>query len=786
MDEEEEVKTEYCSNCKRDIPAANFVMHVNHCQRNLMLCKECGEPIPISQQEEHFEEYHAEEQCECGELVEKINLDDHKEKDCPNRKVECEYCELTLPFSKMSSHVEYCGSRTQNCDACHRFIQIKDFTEHENSGCQYPIKEESKQLPQSKPRHEIFSGVPVDMFNGMGEIDSSDAEYRFNPFLAAINGFGQILTSGLGTPPFSDAHMNPRGGAAHYGFDENGMFGKHGVVSRGASKGQGSQNPEADHRNFQDFDEINDEYAVDVDDDEILAAAYQADEFGYIDGDSEWMSAAEVDKHVPYTKSTLLPDSDNLDKTQLPCEFCGNLFSVESLILHQSGCQLRSLDSISGVAPPFGGNRRNRHNLPQYDDSVYAGVERRNSFERELQNNRTELDKSERKCPEDDTFLPCEFCQELFPFDNLILHQAVCDAGPASRAPSTLPPLNNSPSALFDGSTQGPLPSKTRPIVRIGSKSRPSRPVYESKRRSPKSWDDFIPGDLDSRELTPENSSPKVNFTPDDGRAPGRDVRHKSEKYNDRTREPDNVPMNNALKRPERKTRESRPIRGQPVLRNNDLVTNKPPRDLVHHGKDRMVHSKELKRQPESRSDASTFHKTSAARLREDDSYLVKTNSGSKSSLTTEVTKPPAVRQIEITAHVKSRQAGTVNERSRRHFEHKMGIQNHRSEETRSKLRPTDTSSSASRVSTSVSNRTKPTGQLPQFNQPSFSVTGSSAQSSSSYSRRNPPAIHLPEREIRPNRGKPRSQGHPESVRPSNTPASTAPRKSSSTRKKIV
>lgn len=24
---------------------------------------------------------------------------------------------------------------------------------------------------------------------------------------------------------------------------------------------------------------------------------------------------------------------------------------------------------------------------------------------------------------EDDTFLPCEFCQELFPFENLIAHQ---------------------------------------------------------------------------------------------------------------------------------------------------------------------------------------------------------------------------------------------------------------------------------------------------------------------------------------------------------------------------
>lgn len=46
-------------NSRRDIPAANFVMHVTHCQRNLTLCKECGEPVPTSQQEEHFEEYHA-------------------------------------------------------------------------------------------------------------------------------------------------------------------------------------------------------------------------------------------------------------------------------------------------------------------------------------------------------------------------------------------------------------------------------------------------------------------------------------------------------------------------------------------------------------------------------------------------------------------------------------------------------------------------------------------------------------------------------------------------------
>lgn len=786
------MKTEYCSNCKRDIPAINFVMHVTHCQRNLMLCKECGEPIPISQQEEHFEEYHAQEQCECGELVEKMNLDEHKEKDCLNREVECEYCELSLPFNKMSSHVEYCGSRTQKCDACDRFIQMKDLAEHENSGCQYPIKEESKQPPQSKPRHEIFSGVPIDIFHGMGEIDSPEAEYfGFNPFATAINGFEQILYTGLGTPPFNDAHMNYPGGAAHYGVDGKGMIGKRGVISRGASKGRVPQKPEADHRNFQDFDEFNDEYAVDIDDDEILAAAFQADEFGYVHDDSEWMSSAEVDQHVPHTKSTLLPESgnDNLDKTQLPCEFCGNLFAVESLILHQSGCQLRSLDSVAGVAPHFGGNRRNRHNLPQHDDSMYSGVERRNFFERQLQNNRAELDKNGRKRAEDETFLPCEFCQELFPFDNLILHQAVCDASPESRPSSTVPPLNNSPSALFDGLTPGPLPSKTRPIARIGSKSRPSRPVYESKRRSSKSWDDFIPGDLDSREVTPENFSAKVNFTPDDNSVPRRDVRHKSEKYDDRPREPDNVPMNNALKRPERKTGEPRPTLGQPVVRNNDLVTNKPVRDSVHHVKNRTAHGKEPKRQPESRGDASTFHKTFTARSREDGLYQGKTSSESRSSLTAEVTKPSHIRQSESTAYVKSRQTGTDHhstERNRRYFEHKVGIQNHRSEETRSKPRHTDSSASLMRVAGSRSSRSKPTGTLPPLDQTSFSVTSSSAQSLSSNPRRNPPTPYLPEREIRQNRGKPRSQGHLEPVRPSNPQASAAPRKTSSTRKKIV
>ena len=47
-----------CHSSKRDIPAVNYVMHAMHCKRNIVLCKECQEPVAISQQKEHYEENH--------------------------------------------------------------------------------------------------------------------------------------------------------------------------------------------------------------------------------------------------------------------------------------------------------------------------------------------------------------------------------------------------------------------------------------------------------------------------------------------------------------------------------------------------------------------------------------------------------------------------------------------------------------------------------------------------------------------------------------------------------
>ena len=64
---------------KRDIATANFVMHEVHCRRNIVLCERCDEPVPRSELDSHFEEFHAMVNCDlCGQSLERAALDSHK------------------------------------------------------------------------------------------------------------------------------------------------------------------------------------------------------------------------------------------------------------------------------------------------------------------------------------------------------------------------------------------------------------------------------------------------------------------------------------------------------------------------------------------------------------------------------------------------------------------------------------------------------------------------------------------------------------------------------------
>ena len=54
-------------------------MHEVHCRRNIVLCEQCEDPVPRSELEAHFDEYHAKAPCPvCQDDVEKCKLDAHQ------------------------------------------------------------------------------------------------------------------------------------------------------------------------------------------------------------------------------------------------------------------------------------------------------------------------------------------------------------------------------------------------------------------------------------------------------------------------------------------------------------------------------------------------------------------------------------------------------------------------------------------------------------------------------------------------------------------------------------
>ena len=129
--DEREVK---CDNCHRLVPSENYQMHVVHCKRNIQLCSLCGEVVFRSEEMEHFKEYHAEIDCvQCGQKTMRSEEGNHLANECGKTPIPCQYCKITLPREKMPEHQEFCGSRTEWCHKCSRYILIRDLRHHEKS-----------------------------------------------------------------------------------------------------------------------------------------------------------------------------------------------------------------------------------------------------------------------------------------------------------------------------------------------------------------------------------------------------------------------------------------------------------------------------------------------------------------------------------------------------------------------------------------------------------------------------------------------------------------------------
>ncbi|KAL9262294.1 TRAF-type zinc finger domain-containing protein [Drosera capensis] len=129
-----EEPTTICTHCDRSVPASNADLHYAHCSRNLDKCKVCGDMVPRKHAEEHYLTTHAPVSCSlCSETVQRETLDVHKGENCPKRMVICEYCELPLPAIDLFEHQDFCGSRTEMCYLCRRYVRLRDRYAHETT-----------------------------------------------------------------------------------------------------------------------------------------------------------------------------------------------------------------------------------------------------------------------------------------------------------------------------------------------------------------------------------------------------------------------------------------------------------------------------------------------------------------------------------------------------------------------------------------------------------------------------------------------------------------------------
>uniref|UniRef100_A0A8C3NPL8 TRAF-type zinc finger domain-containing protein 1 n=1 Tax=Cyanoderma ruficeps TaxID=181631 RepID=A0A8C3NPL8_9PASS len=119
-----------CGNCKKDIPAVNFIIHEIHCRRNIEICPYCSDSIPKSEMKNHIESEHVQVTCKCRMKMENSLLKDHEATSCPLRPVLCQFCDIQLAFNKLQEHELYCGARTEPCGRCGRHVLLRELQEH--------------------------------------------------------------------------------------------------------------------------------------------------------------------------------------------------------------------------------------------------------------------------------------------------------------------------------------------------------------------------------------------------------------------------------------------------------------------------------------------------------------------------------------------------------------------------------------------------------------------------------------------------------------------------------
>ncbi|XP_064618609.1 TRAF-type zinc finger domain-containing protein 1-like isoform X2 [Lineus longissimus] len=503
-------------------------MHEVHCRRNIVLCKKCHEPYPKSELDDHIEEDHSEVACDkCLKKFERAKLENHKENDCPKRMMKCVYCEIEKARDELDEHLEFCGTRTEQCYKCQRFIMIKDQQRHDDSDCSYPeqkpnlIQNGASNHPAGPGRlnsfvfNELTRMVDIPRIqNNLDEmsIDSDDVELppphrpiatrrpaQANNRPTAVKNtslvtkkVGNVSKNTNATTRRTEVSKNIRSSSSvtqknqsavnrqtalpttsktsNTSTTGNTTSTKTGVNNHNNYSDAGASSSDLDRLMEMPGNFMTDEvYAQLVaqfpddfmeDDDPIIAPQYSP-ESGAAPG-------------VSFAQSYMYQQ----EKTMLPCEFCEASFPQDELVLHQTGC-----NPIVNTYQKYPSDDES----PIFDEAEYDLSTPSNSGEPNIIDNlgSGSQDWVSRPILQDftdgeETMLPCEFCDNLFPLDFLVQHQAVCD-------------LNR---------TQTPLPRQRPTHFNIDSS-----PVLTRPRRHQHDVEDLsIDSDSDDSPLTTNDS----------------------------------------------------------------------------------------------------------------------------------------------------------------------------------------------------------------------------------------------------------------------------------------
>ncbi|XP_077164929.1 TRAF-type zinc finger domain-containing protein 1 [Paroedura picta] len=417
---EEESETQLCSNCKKDIPVANFTIHEIHCSRNIGLCRFCQESIPKSEMKTHVELEHTQVTCKCSLKLERGDLPEHEASACPLRRVACQHCDLEMAFHKLQDHVDYCGTRTEQCGRCSRNVMLRDLKEHpEDCG----KRAEESQSGQAKP------------------CLNSEASLR------SIQTIRNILHSDglLGPPPRANRLPESR--------LYNCLSGQ--PLPRNLPRR--STDPSQPAGNQDRLETISNAVAFggrepDRHLDYLLALSLQRDGSPHGKNSCPPRASSTTGSSLGGNHFSLAQDllgSANLSSqskvgTLLPCEFCEELYPEEDLILHQTGCSPASaLASFS----------KRSSSLPRQDPD-----ERLTDLWEQLQREAGSLQPDSAGS----AMIPCEFCGVQLEEEILFHHQDQCDLRPATGVRT---PPRPEPPARGDAGRAG-SPDLLRPVHR--------------------------------------------------------------------------------------------------------------------------------------------------------------------------------------------------------------------------------------------------------------------------------------------------------------------------------